>query len=206
MIALLLAGAVAAANPPSEGAAPSVPPAAASGPAAAPAAPPPPSPTIDSLLRPGADQTTDAEEEPGAPASGPPAGQGPVPYSQIDGKAYEIAIRNAAAEGRSMAGALDGGWTLAGADGQRLYRFQFVGHGGLEPADGAWRDLNGGARLAGSGVIDQVAFAGDRLMLRFYESGPADEVVVTVKPAGNAPWTGELRRHGATEPVTFRKD
>ncbi len=205
MISLLLAGAVAAADPPPEGATPSVPPAAASAPAALPAAPPPPSPTIDSLLRPSADQTTDAEEEPGAPASAP-AAQGPVPYSQLDGKAYEIAIRNAAAEGRSMAGALDGGWTLAGADGQRLYRFQFVGHGGLEAADGAWRDLNGGARLAGSGVIDQVAFAGDRLMLRFYEADPADEVLVTVKPAGNAPWPGELRRHGAAVPVTFKKD
>jgi len=202
MICLLLASAVAAADPPPEAGPPSTPPPAASVPTATPASPPP---SIDSLLKPGPDQTTDAAEEPGA-AVPPAPPQGPVPYSQLDGKAYEDAIRNSAAEGRSMAGALDGGWTLAGTDGQRLYRFQFVGHGGLEQADGAWRDLNGGARLAGSGVIDQVAFAGDQLTLRFYETGPADEVVVTVKPAGTAPWTGELRRHGADVPVTFKKD
>ena len=105
-----------------------------------------------------------------------------------------------------MAGALDGGWTLAGSDGQRLYRFQFVGHGGLEQADGAWRDLNGGARRAGSGFIDQVAFTGDRLMLRFYESDPADEVVVTVKPSGSGAWPGELRRRGVILTITFKKD
>jgi len=198
MISLLLAGAVAATDPSPGASPPSPPPPAATAPVVTPATPSPPS--IESLLKPGPDQTT---EEPDA---APPPAQGPIPYSQVDGKAYEDAIRNAAAEGRSMAGALDGGWTLAGTDGQRLYRFQFVGHGGLEQADGAWRDLNGGARLAGSGFIDQVTFAGDRLMLRFYESGPADEVVVTVKSAGAAPWTGELRRHGAAVPVTFKKD
>ena len=81
-----------------------------------------------------------------------------------------------------------------------------MGHGALETADGAWRDLNGGPRLAGSGVVDQVAFAGDWLMLRFHESDSADEVVVTVKPAGAAGWPGALRRHGQAVQVTFKKD
>lgn len=202
MISLLLAGAVAATAPPPEAAAPSTQSPAASAPAAFPDAPPP---SIESLLKPGPDQTTDSAEEPGAQTP-PAAAQGPIPYSQIDGKAYDGAIRNAAAEGRSMAGALDGGWTLAGSDGQRLYRFQFVGHGGLEQADGAWRDLNGGARRAGSGFIDQVAFTGDRLMLRFYESDPTDEVVVTVKPSGSGAWPGELRRRGVILTITFKKD
>ena len=173
--------------------------------APAPAAPPAaaPAPTIDSLLQPPAGyNSTDTDEDAGTPAP-----KGPVPYSQLDGKAYDDALKNAAVVARQAAGPLDGGWTLASADGRRLYRFQFDGRGyGLMEAEGAWRDLDGGPRLKGSGFLDQIGYAGDQLMLRFYEADPADEVVVTVKPAGTGAWSGQLRRHGAVTQVTFRKD
>lgn len=162
-----------------------------------------PAPTIDSLLQPPAGyNSTDTDEDAGTPAP-----QGPIPYGQLDGKAYDDALKNAAAVARQAAGPLDGGWSLAAADGHRLYRFQLQGHGyGLLEAEGAWRDLDGGSRLKGSGFLEQVGYAGDQLMLRFYEADPADEVVVTVKPAGTGPWSGQLRRHGAVTQVTFRKD
>ena len=174
---------------------------AAASPEGAPPAAPPPS--IDSLLEsqtgPG---TTDTDEEPGTPAP-----QGPVPYSQFDGKAYDDALRGSAIAARAAAGPLDGGWTLAAADGRRLYRFQFVGHGyGLSDAEGAWRDLGGGARLKGSGFVDQVGYAGEQLTLRFYETSASDEVLVTMKPGANGVWTGELRRGGAVIQVSFHRD
>jgi hypothetical protein len=105
-----------------------------------------------------------------------------------------------------MAGALDGGWTLTASDGQRLYRFQFVGHGPYEPADGAWRDLAGGPGLKGSGFIDQVGFTGDKLTLRFFEEAAGGQVEISVKPAGSAPWSGELRRGATVTTVTLKKD
>ena len=176
---------------------------AAGGPAPGPPPAGAPAPTIDSLLQAqaGADGV-DTDED--AVTSSP---QGPVPYSQLDGKAYDDALRNAASVARLAAGPLDGGWTLAAADGRRLYRFQFQGHGyGQLEADGAWRDLDGGPRLKGSGFVDQIGYAGDQLLLRFYEADPADEVVVTMKPTGNGAWSGQLRRHGAVTPVTFSRD
>ncbi len=196
MLLPLFASAVVAASP--QGAA-----SAAAPVIAPPAAAPGPAPSIDSLLQPQTGfATTDTDEDPGSPA--PP---GPVPYSQLDGKAYDDALRGAAIAARAAAGPLDGGWTLAGADGRRLYRFQFQGHGyGLIEAEGAWRDLEGGPRLKGSGFVEQVGYTGDQLTLRFYETGATDEVLVTMKPGANGVWTGELRRHGAVVQVSFRRD
>ncbi len=159
-------------------------------------------PTIDSLLQSASPDGADTDEE-----SAPGPQQGPIPYGQLQGKSYDDALKNAAGVARSGAGPLDGGWTLAAADGRRLYRFQLQGRGyGVMAAEGAWRDLDGGPRLQGSGFIDQVAYAGDQLMLRFHEAGPADEVVVAVKPNGEGAWPGRLWRRGAVTQVTFRRD
>jgi hypothetical protein len=221
MLSLLLASAVAAAGPqPDAGAGAAAPPPSAeaaaapaptpaptaASPAAPPAAPttptPTPAPTIDSILKSGANQSTDTEEEPSASA---PA-TGPVPYSELDSKAYDDAVRHGAAEGRTLAGTLDGGWTLAASDGQRLYRFQFVGHGPMEPADGAWRDLAGGPGLQGSGFVELVGYTGDRLLLRFFEASAGGQVEVSVKPSGSGPWSGELKRGTTVTQVTLKKD
>jgi len=177
--------------------------------AATPSPPRPPAgapantPSIDSLLQPPGDGSTDTDEEPGAP----PPQQGPIPYGEIDGKAYDQALKGAAGASRAAAGPLDGGWILASADGHRMYRFQFLDHGyGFSQAEGAWRDLDGGRRLQGSGFVDQIAYASDRLVLRFHEAGSGDEVLVTVKPAGAGTWSGQLLRGGAFTQVFLRRD
>ena len=210
MLLPLLASAILAAQPPSGTAAGAAPapeisaPVAATPPATtapAPRAPGPAPPSIDSLLKPpGADQSTDED----AGAARP---QGPVPYSELDGKAYDSALKNAAAAARAAAGPLDGGWTLADADGHRMYRFQFLDRGyGFSQAEGAWRDLDGGPRRQGSGFVDQVNYAKDELILRFYETGVADEVLITVKPSPAGAWEGQLLRHGAFTQVVFKRD
>ena len=132
--------------------------------------------------------------------------QSPVPYSQLDSKAYDDALRGGAVEGRAQAGALDGGWTLSASDGQRLYRFQFVGHGALEPADGAWRDLAGGPGLKGSGFVDLVSLTGDKLLVRFFEESAGGQVELSVKPGGTGPWSGELKRGTTVTQVSLKKD
>lgn len=197
MLLALLASAVAVAAQAAAPAAPSPSPLAAATDAAA------KPPTIESLLQGGSPgQSTDTDEEPGAAAT-----SGPVPYGELDGKAYDRALKGAAAAARAQAGPLDGGWTLADEDGRNIYRFQFVDRGaGMGLAEGAWRDLRGGLRLKGSGFVSQVAYEGQQLTLRFYETDASDEVVVAVKPSGEGAWTGELRRHGDATPITFRKD
>jgi hypothetical protein len=193
MLLQLLASAVVAASSSPD---PASPPAAATAPAAS-------APSIDSLLkRENADQSSDAEDDSGAAQA-----QGPVPYSELDGKAYDSAISNAAMAARANAGPLDGGWTLATADGHRMYRFQFLDHGyGYSQAEGAWRDLDGGPRLQGSGFVDQVNYSAEQLILRFHESDAGDEVLITVKPSRSGTWEGQLLRHGSWTQVTFRRD
>jgi hypothetical protein len=190
MLLPLLASAVLASSPPPDALAP---------PAAAPPAATAPPATIDSLLK-SQDQSTDEDSA----AARPP---GPVPYGELDGKAYDSAVKTAAAAARAEAGPLDGGWTLASTDGHRMYRFQLLDHGyGPSQAEGAWRDLDGGARLQGSGFLDQVSYGRDELILRFHESGGDDEVLITVKPSRTGAWSGQLLRHGAFTQVVFTRD
>ncbi len=202
MLLPLLASAILASSPPPDAlAAPGAAPVATGASATTtPAQNPPPAPaTIDSLLK-SQDQSTDED----AAAARP---QGPVPYGELDGKAYESAIKNAAAAARAAAGPLDGGWTLASTDGHRMYRFQFLDHGyGLSQAEGAWRDLDGGSRLQGSGFVEQINFDRDELILRFHETDAGDEVLITVKPARAGAWSGQLLRRGAFTQVTFTRD
>lgn len=187
MLLPLLAGAVIASSP-----SPDTP--------AAQAAPVRPPASIDSLLR-SQDQSTDEDSAPGAPA------QGPIPYGEVDARAYDSALKNAAAAARSASGPLDGGWVLASADGHRMYRFQFQDRGyGMSQAEGAWRDLDGGARLQGSGFINQIDFGDDGLILRFYEGGADDEVRVTIKREKTGGWSGQLLRHGSFTQVVFTRD
>ena len=219
MLLPLLASAVLAASPPPEAAAASAPapgvsapvatppPAPASAPAPTPAPQPAtPSaqpPSIDSLLKSqGANQTTDTEEDAGSARP-----QGPVPYSELDGKAYDSALRSSAAAARAAAVQRTGGWTLADADGRRMYRFQFMDRGYVYClAEGAWRDLDGGPRLQGSGFVDQVNYTKDELILRFHEVDSSDEVLITVKPARTGTWEGLLLRRGSFTQVVFKRD
>jgi hypothetical protein len=166
-----------------------------------PARPPASSTSIDSILQnlSGPDQTTDSEEEAGANVA-----PGPTPYDKLDVKTYDRAVRETAAAARARSGRMDGGWTLAGADGRALYRFQFVDRGG--ETDGAWRDLNGGRGLEGSGVIAQIDYDGAKLMLRFYEAGPEDPVVVSVAAGAAGAWAGNLSRKGATTSVQLKRE
>ena len=99
---------------------------------------------------------------------------------------------------------LGGAWTVTGRDGQEIYRFRFADRGfGLALAEGAWRDLRA-PRGGDSGFVSSVAYDGDRLMLRFNESGADDLVVLNLRQNPDGAWTGELWRAGAVTPVTFR--
>jgi hypothetical protein len=88
-----------------------------------------------------------------------------------------------------------------------MYSFRMVDHGqGLALAEGAWRDLEAGSGPGTSGFVYSVGYDGEKLMLRFYETGSDDLVVLTITPSAAKDWRGELWRRGAVTKVRFRKD
>lgn len=172
--------------------------------------------SIDSILQKlekpaAADADEQGEEAPPAPPQPQPelrTTPGGTPYADLDARAYADAILASARTAQSMQGPLDGGWSLSSEEGRRIYSFRFSDRGqGMSLAEGAWRDLQqgAGAGVAASGFISSVGYDGEKLMLRFYEAGPEDLVVLTVKPANDGAWRGELWRKGAITKVLFAK-
>lgn len=183
-------------------------------PAANQSAPTTPAPSIDSILK---DQRQSGEDDeqsaaPNAlvPAPAPIAPAvpgGPAPYSDLDSKAYGEAILAAARAAQALQGPLDGGWSLTDSRGRRMYSFRMVDQGqGMGLAQGAWRDLQAGEGPATSGFVASVGYDGDKLMLRFYEAGPDDLIVLTVKPSSGKDWPGEFWHNGAVAKVTFSRE
>jgi hypothetical protein len=212
----VLIGLLAASDPASATPAPASPPAAvAPGPAqdASPGAPA--SSGASTGTGPGQAPADTDEDQSGAPAvplapvPTPPAADqgGAAPYSDLDAKAYSDAVLAAAQAEQALQGPLDGGWSLAGADGRPIYSFRMVDHGqGAAFAEGAWRDLRADAESAASGFLDSIGYDGEKLMLRFHEAGPDDLVVVTVRSSGARRWPGELWRHGEMARVTLVRE
>jgi hypothetical protein len=206
----ILIGALAAADPAPAAAAPAAqaqdaPPAAAPAPSSA------PSGTTPATPGPGP-ATSDDDDQAGAtsPPAGPPAGSGqafPTPYTDLDAKAYSDAVLAAAHAEQSMQGPLDGGWSVTDQAGKALYSLRMVDHGqGMSLAEGAWRDLAAPAGPAAVGFVESVGYEGSELLLRFYETGPDDLVVLTLTPSTADAWTGELSRHGKIVRVIFRRE
>jgi len=121
---------------------------------------------------------------------------------------YAGTIRGGAAAAQSRLGQLDGGWTVAAADGAPIYALQLVdaGEGVLE---GAWRDVQIGTaapRPTRSGFIALIGRDAGRVVMRFLEPGAPAPTAVTLELAADGSWRGELARaNGAILPVTMRR-
>jgi hypothetical protein len=111
--------------------------------------------------------------------------------------AYESRIRASSASAQGFQGPLDGGWTLAAAEGE-LYAFQ-LSDKGAGVVEGAWRDLRKAGALNASGFVDQIERVGGEVTLRF---GPA---VATLQGTADGRWTGELAEGGRARAVTLRR-
>ena len=115
--------------------------------------------------------------------------------------AYDAVILGGAAAAQSRQGPLDGKWLLRGAGGTPMFEFQLVDPGEGEAVDGAWRKLDAARR---SGFV-LVGRDGLRTIFRFFEEGASAPVAVTLEPAADGSWRGELARGDRTEPVTLRR-
>jgi len=115
--------------------------------------------------------------------------------------AYDSRIRSSFASAESFQGPLDGGWTLA-ARGADVYAFQIVDR--RDRLEAVWRDLRRAGSLNASGLVDDIQRSGGGVTLRFTEpSSPS--ATLTLHPAPDGRWTGDLVRGDETLTVTMRK-
>lgn len=170
------------------------------------------------------------EVEPSGPRSSepasPPVSYAPIPYAsrlrtQRDAPVYigetgktpdgPPAVRDMTYDGRIRAsfaaaegfqGPLDGGWTLAGADGQGLYALQLVDK--TDRLEGVWRDLRRKGALNASGLVDDIQRLRGELTLRF-AAEPGKPVTVATLHAGTDGWIGDLAEGGQSRKVTLRR-
>ena len=160
---------------------------------AAPAAAQPSDPIDEVLRRPPPPEPQSV----GEPVFVDQTGRTPDRPPSVADQAYDSRIRASSASAQVYQGALDGGWTLASADGGDLYAFQLSdrGNGAVE---GAWRDLRKPGALSASGFVDQIERVGGEIVLRF---GAA---AVTLQ-AAEGRWNGELVEGQHKRPVILRR-
>ena len=177
-------------------------------------------PLADLIARSGP-QTTD-EEEPAAQAplpphkptilpipapeptedpAKPPTQGGYVPTAE----AYDLRIKGSIVAAQGLQGPMDGGWSLTGPDGAKLYDLQIVdpvgGYGALE---GAWRDVRRPGTVGSTGLIDFVDRASGDFVTRF-SPRPGTLAVVTLRPRGDGTWSGALDENGVATAITARR-
>ena len=125
-----------------------------------------------------------------------------TPYTWDD-QAYDATVRNGAALAQGRQGPLDGGWTLAGADGAPLFGLELTDRG--EGVEGVWRDLGAGEGVRRWGFVAPAAPDGGPLTLQLFGTDASAPMTVTVEPAADGAWLGRLTRDGATTAVRLRR-
>jgi len=118
---------------------------------------------------------------------------------------YESRLRSSFAAAQGMQGPLDGAWVLRDARGQPVYSLLLVdkGTGTLE---GAWRDPRRSGARDSSGFLASIQKIGSQLNASFYPRPGAGIVTLTLTPAANGEWSGQLTEGGAPASVTMVRE
>lgn len=117
---------------------------------------------------------------------------------------YESRMRSSFAAAQGMQGPLDGAWTLR-SGAQSVYTLLLVdkNNGRLE---GAWRDPRRPGSRDSSGFLSSIQKIGTQLTVSFYPGAGAGVVSLTLTPAANGDWSGELTEGGRRSPVVMTRD
>jgi hypothetical protein len=116
--------------------------------------------------------------------------------------AYDTRIRSSFAAAESYQGPLDGGWTLAEDRSGDRFRFQIVER--RDRLEAVWRDLRAKDALTTSGLVEQIQRTGGGLSLSFLD-GRGASIRLTLSPAGDDRWRGELLQGEQKLAVTLRR-
>ena len=116
--------------------------------------------------------------------------------------AYDTRIRSSFAAAESYQGPLDGGWTLSEDRGGDRFKFQIVER--RDRLEAVWRDLRAKDALTTSGLVGQIQRTGSGVMLSFLD-GRGASIRLTLTPAGDDRWRGELLQGDQKLAVTLRR-
>ena len=116
--------------------------------------------------------------------------------------AYDARIRSSFAAAESYQGPLDGGWTLSDEGRGERFRFQIVER--RDRLEAVWRDLRAKDAITTSGLVDQIQRSGSGVTLSFLD-GRGGAVRLTLAPAGDDRWRGELLQGDQKLAVTLRR-
>lgn len=128
--------------------------------------------------------------------------EGPLAPQELG---YDMRVRASIASAQGRQGQLDGGWTVAGSDGTKLYSLQLVDPGdSITSLEGAWRSLQRQG-LGTTGLIAGFERGATSLVVRFSRRSADNPTVLTLQPTIDGSWTGEMWEDGQTRPVTMRR-
>jgi hypothetical protein len=128
--------------------------------------------------------------------------EGPLAPQELG---YDMRVRANIASAQGRQGQLDGGWTVAGSDGTKLYSLQLVDPGdSITSLEGAWRSLQRQG-LGTTGLITGFERGATSLVVRFNRRSADNPTVLTLQPTIDGSWTGEMWEDGQTRPVTMRR-
>jgi hypothetical protein len=116
--------------------------------------------------------------------------------------AYDARVRQSFAAAESFQGPLDGGWVLADSQAGDRFRFQIVDR--RDRLEAVWRDLRSKDALTTSGLVGDIQRTGGGVLLQF-QDGRGAPVRLTLQPAGDDRWRGELALGDQRLPVTLRR-
>lgn len=125
-------------------------------------------------------------------------------YRAPEDAAYEATVLGGAAAVQGRQGPLDGAWELATDAGQSLYAFQIVQGPDGQPPEGAWSNLPATPAVRSSGFL-LVAQEPGRVILRFFEPNGSAPIAVTLTPALDGSWRGQMVRAQASSAVVMRR-
>ena len=118
---------------------------------------------------------------------------------------YEGRIRASVASAQGLQGPLDGGWTVRSTYGVAVLSLQLVDRGnGYGQLEGAWRTLDG--PVSKVGLIDSLNRQPAVLTIRITKAPGKPTVVLSLTPAADGGWTGEILDEWGVHQVTMRRN
>jgi hypothetical protein len=118
---------------------------------------------------------------------------------------YESRIRGSAAASQGLQGPLDGGWTVRTDAGAPVLSLQLVDRGnGYGQLEGAWRSLD--APMSRVGLIDSLDRQPAVLTIRITKAPGKPTVVLSLTPASDGTWRGDLMDDRGVRPVVMKRN
>jgi hypothetical protein len=117
---------------------------------------------------------------------------------------YEARLRASSASAQGLQGPLDGPWTLRSTSGRELYSLLLVDN--AQALEGAWRDPRRRGATDASGFLNDIQRSGGGIVITFYPAPGAGLATLTLTPAADGSWAGELEERGERQRVTLRRN